>query len=71
MSDFEWISQIGLGTKCEVYLVKQRTTGRQYALKVVGWHILDLEYLACQVTQEESVLMLTDNPFIPKLHFTF
>ena len=36
LGDFEWVRQIGSGSTSKVYLVKEKGTGKEYAMKAIS-----------------------------------
>jgi mitogen-activated protein kinase kinase 4/5 len=66
ISDLERVRRIGSGTGGTVWLVRQRSTNRIYALKVIyGNHE---ETIRRQIAREIEILQTSDNPFVVQCH---
>ncbi|XP_029459559.1 cAMP-dependent protein kinase catalytic subunit PRKX isoform X2 [Rhinatrema bivittatum] len=71
LQDFETMSTVGTGTFGRVHLVKEKTTGNYYALKIMS--IPDVIKLKQEqhVQNEKSVLKEINHPFLIRLFWTF
>jgi serine/threonine protein kinase len=70
--DFDFMATLGKGSFGRVIRVRKRTTGKQYAMKIMSKKkILSGAENAAQVTIERNVLVLCNSPNIVKVHFAF
>ncbi len=69
--DFEVMCLLGTGSFGEVYLVKYKKTGKQYAMKVQGKKKIMSQNLIKYTRTERNVLCFTKHPFIVGLDFAF
>ncbi|KAK8951522.1 Mitogen-activated protein kinase kinase 5 [Platanthera zijinensis] len=66
LSDLERVRRIGSGSGGTVWMVRHRTTGRIYAMKVIyGNHE---ESVRRQICREIEILRTADNPFVVRCH---
>ncbi|KAI0504679.1 hypothetical protein KFK09_015631 [Dendrobium nobile] len=65
-SDLERIRRIGSGSGGTVYMVRHRTTGRIFALKVIYGNHEDA--VRRQICREIEILRTADNPFVVRCH---
>lgn len=69
--DFETLKIIGKGAFGEVAVVKLRSTGQVYAMKILNkWEMLKRAETACFM-EERDVLVYGDRDWITNLHFAF
>ncbi|XP_042899175.1 serine/threonine-protein kinase Genghis Khan isoform X2 [Parasteatoda tepidariorum] len=69
--DFEALKIIGRGAFGEVAVVKHKTTGKVYAMKILNkWEMLKREGTAC-FQEERDVLVYGDKRWITHLHYAF
>ncbi|XP_035208817.1 serine/threonine-protein kinase MRCK alpha-like isoform X2 [Stegodyphus dumicola] len=69
--DFEVLKVIGRGAFGEVAVVKHKTTGKVYAMKILNkWEMLKRAETAC-FQEERDVLVYGDKRWITNLHFAF
>ncbi|URE34483.1 mitogen-activated protein kinase kinase [Musa troglodytarum] len=66
LSDLERVRRIGSGSGGTVWLVRHRTTGRHYALKVIYGNHEDA--VRRQILREIEILRTADNPFVVRCH---
>jgi serine/threonine protein kinase len=62
---------IGKGSFGEVFLVKQKTSSKFFAMKVLNKEKIMRQNLVKYALTERNVLSLTDHPFIVRLHAAF
>ncbi|MQM11202.1 hypothetical protein Taro_044107 [Colocasia esculenta] len=66
LSDLERIRRVGCGSGGTVWMVRHRSTGRGYALKVIyGYHE---DAVRQQICREIQILRTVDNPFVVRCH---
>ena len=70
-NSFEILELIGGGSFGKVYKVKQKNTGKIYAMKVLNKSYLIQKKLLRYAITECNVLKQSDCPFIIKLHYSF
>ncbi|XP_023210803.1 serine/threonine-protein kinase MRCK alpha-like [Centruroides sculpturatus] len=69
--DFEILKVIGRGAFGEVAVVKQKTNGKIYAMKILNkWEMLKRAETAC-FQEEREVLVHGDKRWITNLHYSF
>ncbi|XP_076464041.1 serine/threonine-protein kinase MRCK alpha-like isoform X3 [Babylonia areolata] len=69
--DFETLKVIGRGAFGEVAVVKEKTTGNVYAMKILNkWEMLKRAETAC-FKEERDVLVFGDRRWITNLHYAF
>ena len=72
MRDFEFIKVIGRGGFATVYMVRMRTSGMLYAMKMVKKaSVMQNEIRFTQVLRERNILSQLQNPFLVSLHYAF
>ena len=69
--DFEAIQMLGRGSFGEVFLVKMRSTGKKYAMKVLRKDKIINGNLVKYAMVERNVLSIIKHPFIVSLSFAF
>ena len=69
--DFQIIQVIGRGSFAKVYLVRKKTTGRAYAMKVVHKDLIIRTNQVENTKAERDIMKAIDHPFIVKLHYAF
>lgn len=69
--DYEVIETLGSGYFGKVYLVVEKETGQQFAMKKIPTRRLVTSMEVRRSIHERNVLLQASNPFIPKLHETF
>ncbi|OQR97946.1 protein kinase [Achlya hypogyna] len=71
IQDFDIIKPISKGAFGRVYLARKKTTGDQYAIKVLAKeHVLRKKQLG-HIETERNVLANVESPFVVKLFWTF
>lgn len=70
-SDFVFGKVIGEGSYSTVFLAKEISTKKEFAIKVLEKRHIIKEKKTQYVTREKEVLLRIDHPFFIKLHFTF
>ncbi|KAF0741372.1 hypothetical protein Ae201684_003482 [Aphanomyces euteiches] len=71
IQDFDIIKPISKGAFGKVYLAKKKTTGDQYAIKVLAKeHVLRKKQLP-NIEAERDILASVESPFVVKLFWTF
>ncbi|XP_072345968.1 myotonin-protein kinase [Scyliorhinus torazame] len=69
--DFEVLKVIGRGAFSEIAVVRLKQTDRVFAMKRMSkWDMLNREEAAC-FREERDFLVLSNSPWITKLHFAF
>ncbi|TMW64902.1 hypothetical protein Poli38472_009069 [Pythium oligandrum] len=69
--DFQIIKPISKGAFGKVYLARKRTTGDQYAIKVLAKeHVLRKKQIQ-HIETERDILVTVESPFVVKLFWTF
>lgn len=69
--DFEVLKVIGRGAFGDVAVVKHKTTGKVYAMKILNkWEMLKRAETAC-FQEERDVLVYGDKRWITNLHYSF
>ncbi|KAK7481172.1 hypothetical protein BaRGS_00027605 [Batillaria attramentaria] len=69
--DFETLKVIGRGAFGEVAVVKEKTTGNVFAMKILNkWEMLKRAETAC-FKEERDVLVFGDRRWITNLHYAF
>jgi serine/threonine protein kinase len=71
LEDLEVLAMLGSGTFGRVKLVKHKTTGQVYALKILQKEQIVAYKQQQNVMNERNVMMMVDHPFILKLTATF
>ena len=66
---YQFVKKIGVGGFSNVYEVRNRTTGKLYAMKVVKNN--ESADKIRQVTTERHIIEQLDHPFIVKMHSCF
>lgn len=69
--DFESLHVIGRGAFGEVKVVREKTTGKIYAMKVMRKAEMLRKGQAEHIRAERDVLTLCDNPWVVKLYYSF
>eukprot|EP01065_Artemidia_motanka_P007939 TRINITY_DN13973_c0_g1_i1.p1 TRINITY_DN13973_c0_g1~~TRINITY_DN13973_c0_g1_i1.p1 ORF type:complete len:439 (+),score=125.15 TRINITY_DN13973_c0_g1_i1:170-1486(+) len=69
--DFEMISKIGQGNYAVVLLVKQKTTGRFYAMKILHKNVLIEKDEVEHTRTERAILEQANHPFLVKMSYAF
>ena len=70
--DFDFMATLGKGSFGRVLRVRKRSTGKQYAMKIMSKRkILSGAENAAQVTIERNVLVMCNSPSVVKVHFAF
>ncbi|ELP92715.1 hypothetical protein EIN_371170 [Entamoeba invadens IP1] len=71
VDDFEMLSLIGKGSFGKVMQVKEKETGKVYAMKILNKsHIIDNNEVE-HTMAEKSVLSKSKNPFLMQMHYSF
>ena len=69
--DFEPVQLIGIGSFGQVYLVRKRTSGLLFAMKVLSKEDLISNNLVKYAQTERNVLSYVEHPFIVNLNYAF
>ncbi|KAJ9450106.1 RAC family serine/threonine-protein kinase-like protein [Diplonema papillatum] len=69
--DFEMLTLIGRGSFGKVYKVREVSTGKIYAVKVLQKSALKVDSQIADIKQEKAILLQISHPFIVKLHASF
>lgn len=68
---FEQIKLIGRGDVGKVYLVRERKTGKKYALKILSKREMVMRNKVHRALAEQEILATANHPFIVTLHHSF
>ncbi|EAY16833.1 AGC family protein kinase [Trichomonas vaginalis G3] len=71
MDDFTILGVLGRGTYGKVQLVKEKETGKLFALKTMSKRLLAESDQVEQTITERNVLLTTKHPFLVCAHYTF
>ncbi|CAD8095078.1 unnamed protein product [Paramecium sonneborni] len=71
LKDFEFIKCIGMGGFSKVYLVKERKTGKYFAMKLIEKNPIIQQNRHSIIQNERNIMCLIDHPFIVKMQFAF
>ncbi|PSC73799.1 3-phosphoinositide-dependent kinase 1 [Micractinium conductrix] len=71
LADFELLRRIGDGSYSHVVLARHRSTGREYALKVIDKAYILRHKVVDYIRKERVLLDALDHPGIARLFFTF
>ena len=71
IEDFQIKAVIGRGTYGKVQLVKEKSTGKLFALKTMSKRLLAESDQVEQTLTERNVLLRTTHPFLVSAHYTF
>ncbi|XP_043918310.1 RAC-beta serine/threonine-protein kinase [Protopterus annectens] len=71
MSDFEYLKLLGKGTFGKVILVKEKATGRYYAMKILRKEVIIAKDEVAHTLTESRVLQNTRHPFLTTLKYAF
>jgi serine/threonine protein kinase len=68
---FEFVTFLGGGFYGKVFLVKEKRTGRYFALKTVKKGLLQKYEQTSTIYSERNILVRISHPFIVQMHFAF
>ncbi|XP_040007048.1 RAC-beta serine/threonine-protein kinase-like [Xiphias gladius] len=71
MSDFEYLKLLGKGTFGKVILVKEKSTGVHYAMKILRKEVIIAKDEVAHTVTESRVLQNTRHPFLTTLKYAF
>lgn len=71
LADFDVIKQLGDGSFSEVFHVRRKMNGKEYALKMIDKHLIIREKKQSYVAQERKILDIISYDGVAALHFTF
>lgn len=71
VSDFELLRKLGDGSYSQVILARHKSSGTEYALKVVDKHHIIRHKVVDQIRRERRLLASIEDEGIVKLYFTF
>uniref|UniRef100_A0A3Q2P5D4 non-specific serine/threonine protein kinase n=1 Tax=Fundulus heteroclitus TaxID=8078 RepID=A0A3Q2P5D4_FUNHE len=71
MSDFEYLKLLGKGTFGKVILVKEKATGRYYAMKILKKEVIVAKDEVAHTLTENRVLQNSKHPFLTGLKYSF
>ncbi|XP_027039346.1 putative 3-phosphoinositide-dependent protein kinase 2, partial [Pocillopora damicornis] len=69
--DFKFGKVLGEGSFSTVYVVREISTGKEYAMKVLEKRHMIREKKVQYVSREKEVLSRLNHPFFVRLYFTF
>lgn len=70
--DFQIVKPISKGAYGKVYLARKKTTGDQYAIKVLAKeHLLRKKQKLASIETERDILVNIESPYVVKLFWTF
>jgi len=70
-SDFQTLKVIGRGSFGKVYLVRKKSDGKAYAMKILKKDQLIKKNLLIKTQAERDILQQVKNPYIVGLHYAF
>ncbi|XP_074647208.1 3-phosphoinositide-dependent protein kinase 1-like isoform X2 [Tubulanus polymorphus] len=70
-TDFKFGKLIGEGSFSSVFLAKEISNGKEYAMKVCDKAQIIREKKVAYISREKEILYRINHPFFVKLHFTF
>ncbi|XP_057588106.1 RAC-alpha serine/threonine-protein kinase isoform X4 [Hippopotamus amphibius kiboko] len=71
MSEFEYLKLLGKGTFGKVILVKEKATGRYYAMKILKKEVIVAKDEVAHTLTENRVLQNSRHPFLTALKYSF
>ncbi|KAM7119932.1 LOW QUALITY PROTEIN: RAC-alpha serine/threonine-protein kinase-like [Molossus nigricans] len=71
MNEFEYLKLLGKGTFGKVILVKEKATGRYYAMKILKKEVLVAKDEVAHTLTENRVLQNSRHPFLTALKYSF
>ncbi|KAG2439042.1 hypothetical protein HYH02_006570 [Chlamydomonas schloesseri] len=71
IKDFDVLGRIGDGSFSTVFLARQKSSGKQYAIKMMNKHLVMRNKMVEYIKNERFILDKFDDAGIAKLHFTF
>ncbi|GCB61168.1 hypothetical protein scyTo_0011267 [Scyliorhinus torazame] len=71
MNDFDYLKLLGKGTFGKVILVKEKATGRYYAMKILRKEVIIAKDEVAHTVTESRVLQNTRHPFLTTLKYAF
>lgn len=71
LDEFEFLSVIGKGSFAKVTLVKEKETGRLYALKSMKKKYIEKKNQVKRIMTERDILVKINHAFLIKIHSSF
>lgn len=71
MSDFDYLKLLGKGTFGKVILVREKASGRYYAMKILRKEVIIAKDEVAHTVTESRVLQNTRHPFLTALKYAF
>ncbi|KAM8954415.1 RAC-beta serine/threonine-protein kinase isoform 1-T1 [Pelodytes ibericus] len=71
MNDFDYLKLLGKGTFGKVILVREKATGRYYAMKILRKKVIIAKDEVAHTVTESRVLQNTRHPFLTALKYAF
>uniref|UniRef100_G1SD70 non-specific serine/threonine protein kinase n=1 Tax=Oryctolagus cuniculus TaxID=9986 RepID=G1SD70_RABIT len=71
MNDFDYLKLLGKGTFGKVILVREKATGRYYAMKILRKEVIIAKDEVAHTVTESRVLQNTRHPFLTALKYAF
>ncbi|XP_073454600.1 RAC-beta serine/threonine-protein kinase [Aquarana catesbeiana] len=71
MNDFDYLKLLGKGTFGKVILVREKATGRYYAMKILRKDVIIAKDEVAHTVTESRVLQNTRHPFLTALKYAF
>ncbi|KFP04393.1 RAC-beta serine/threonine-protein kinase, partial [Calypte anna] len=71
MTDFDYLKLLGKGTFGKVILVREKATGRYYAMKILRKEVIIAKDEVAHTVTESRVLQNTRHPFLTALKYAF
>lgn len=71
MNEFEYLKLLGKGTFGKVILVKEKATGRYYAMKILKKEVIVAKDEVAHTLTENRVLQNSRHPFLTALKYSF
>ncbi|KAM3128606.1 hypothetical protein pb186bvf_019303 [Paramecium bursaria] len=71
LNDFVLMKCIGVGGFSRVYLVKKKSTGKFFAMKIIDKLIIRERNISNIIENERNIMAVTSHPFLNKIEFAF
>ncbi|RNF18144.1 rac serine-threonine kinase-like protein [Trypanosoma conorhini] len=71
LDDFELDATIGAGSFSNVFVAREKSTGKVYAIKEMRKELIQQQKMAGNIAAEKHILQTISHPFIVSLHYAF